>query len=178
MKCISKLINKLCDKTGLGYVQTLIVILICIIVGAFFIVSTVAQLQAMEIKKTVRMEMNNLSSIITADTYNATKRGSLQEYEDRLSTSLTYRNYLLNTTKNNIATNLALTKSGTSFVGNDEKGNPDFVLSNFSLKQKNDKGRIEYTINCKITLYMQLFNNPIPGFDYDVSYVTHHIKNY
>lgn len=178
MKCISKLNSLLRSKSGFAYVQAIIVILVLLIVGVAIIVVFNIQLQAIEIKKTVRMEMNNLSAIIVEDTYNATKHGSVTEYLERLHSSSEYKNHLLDVTVNNISSNLGLTKKGSSFARINEKGNTDYSLSKIKLEQENTTDKIKYTINLKVTLNVKMLGKYVAGFDQLVSYETHHVKNY
>lgn len=178
MKCISKLNKIINGEHGVTYLEAFFTIIVLLVIGVYIAINFNSQLQAMEIKKSVRMEMNNLSAIIVEDTFNSIKHGSVDEYEEKLKSSSSYRNYLLKTTTDNIASNLGLTQSGDYYIRINDKGDADYTLSDFSLEQQNSSDRIKYIIKFKITLNVKIFGEFKQGFTQDVVYETHHVKNY
>lgn len=174
MKCISKIK----DEHGGMYVGLVIILIVMITSSAILFIGYETQVQAMEIKKTFKMEMNNLSAIIVEDTYNAIKKGNLDEYYEKLNSSISYKQYLLDKTIKNISSNLGLTKTTLGFSRINEKGKSDYTISNFTLHQVNEDKKIKYTIKANVKLHVKFNGKNIIGFNQDIEYTTYHVKNY
>ena len=178
MKCITKLKITLQDNHGYTYLTAILcslgmlslVVLICILLRCFIICG--------DVKKTTIQEMNNLSNIIVVDIFDVNKQGSLTEYNNKLNSSAAYRNYLFETTLNNISSSLALQQNNNIFTKYDNAGVPVYYLSQFNLQQENKSDRIKYTISFTVTLNFRFCGEVYNGFVYPVSYDTYHIKNY
>lgn len=174
-----KFITRLKNKQGSLYSRTILFGILLLLLCAFIFVTLKSFLIAGEVKKRTIGEMNNLSSRIAADVYDANKQGNLNEYYNKLVSSAAYKLKLLNIVTDNLARSLDLAESESALVkSSTDNLSEQYSITNLKLTQANKADRIEFTISFTLTLKYRIGSTAYEGFIFPVSYNTYHIKHF
>ena len=160
MKIQKLLRNERGDMT----IAAVFLILILNILIAFLLLFTTVQIQSANIRSKVKMELNNLSAVISKDTYEAMREGNLEEYAKRCK-SPRYQFYLTVIFQKRLEATL-------------DKITDNYMIYNDQLyvQQKND--RIEFTYNCVVRFQVSMMGDKYSVYTKRINITGYHVTKF
>ena len=116
---------------------------------SFLLLYASIQINCINIRNGAKMELNNLSAHIYADTYRSQRETNFSEYLNTLYTSSSYTAMLENTVRDGLAAKIP-------------PSTDDYQIKNISLKFNVIGDRVEYIFYCDIDFYIRMFGNTYP----------------
>ncbi len=131
------------------------------IVGAVMLVSFLLlyasiRITCINIRNGAKMELNNLSASIYADTFRSQREINFSEYLNTLYSDSSYVAMLEETVTDGLASKVPLSTN-------------DYAIRNIRLRFRVLGSRVEYTFTCDVEFYIRMFGQQYPT-------VTRHIK--
>lgn len=138
----------------------------------FFIVFTVMlisfvllyasiRINCINIRNGAKMELNNLSATIYADTYRSQRETNFSEYIRTLYSSTSYTKQLEQIVLDGLASKVELS-------------NDDYTIKNIQLEFKYINDRIEYIFSCEAEFYITMFGNQYPTITQKIRLTGYH----
>lgn len=108
-----------------------------------------------------KMELNNLSGTIYADTYRSQRETNFEEYLNTLYSSSDYTDMLEATVAGGLDSKIPLSTE-------------DYKVSDISLEFNVEDGRVEYIFYCDVEFYVRMFGHSYPAITQRVELTGYH----
>ena len=125
---------------------------------SFLLLYASVRINCINIRNGAKMELNNLSATIYADTYRSQRETNFEEYLRTLYSSSDYTEMLESTVAGGLASKIPLSTD-------------DYHVSGISLKFNVVGDRVEYIFYCDVEFYVRMFGHNYPATLRDVSSV-------
>lgn len=143
------------ERGDLSYFTIFIILAVNMLLGFMLLFASV-KINCMNIRNAAKMELNNVSARIYADTFHSQREANLDSYMADLHLSSAYQDAL---------------RAG--FIGGMaeriELSNDSYTVSNIDLQFKQHSGKIEYVVTCDAAFRIRMFGELFPP-------ITQHIK--
>ena len=139
----------------------------CFVVGgvvmliSFLLLYASVRITCINIRNGAKMELNNLSATIYADTYRSQRETNFEEYLRTLYSSNDYTEMLEATVAGGLAEKIPLSTE-------------DYEVSNISLEFNVVGDRVEYIFFCDIDFYVRMFGHSYPTITQRVELTGYH----
>lgn len=144
---------------------TVFVILAINMVLAFVLLFASVKINCMNIRNAAKMELNNVSARIYADTFHSQREANLDSYMADLHLSSAYQDAL---------------RAG--FInGREERirlSSGDYTVDNISLQFNQYSDKIEYVVTCDATFRIQMFGELFPPITQHITLTGSHNTKY
>ena len=147
---------------------TVFIILAVNMIMAFVLLFASIRIECINIRNAAKMELNNVSARIYADTFHSQREANLNSYMDDLNFSAAYQADLR-----------------VDFIrGLNERidlENEDYALSDIRLdfrQQGNDSGKIEYLFSCQAKFQIRMFGEVFPPISFPITLTGSHNTQY
>ena len=157
--------HKLQNERGdLSFLSIFLVVGINMIM-AFVLLYASVQINCMNIRNAAKMELNNISARIYADTFHSQREANLESYMADLHISSAYQEVLK-----------------ADFMMGFESRQPleteDYKLENISLDFNQQSGKIGYVFDCDATFEIRMFGELFPPINQHITLTGSHIQKY
>lgn len=144
---------------------TIFVILAINMLMAFVLLFASVQINCMNIRNAAKMELNNVSARIYADTFHSQREANLDSYMADLHLSSAYQNALRAGFINGMAERIQLS-------------NEDYTVENISLRFNQYSDKIEYVGTCDATFRIHMFGELFPPITQHITLTGSHNTKY
>lgn len=120
-----------------------------VILISFLLLYTSVRITCINIRNGAKMELNNLSASIYADTYRSQRETNFSEYLNTLYSSSSYTQMLEDTVTDGLASKVPLSTE-------------DYRISNINLDFHVTGDRVEYVFSCDAEFYIYMFGHSYP----------------
>lgn len=117
---------------------------------SFLLLYASIRITCINIRNGAKMELNNLSGTIYADTYRSQRETNFEEYLNTLYSSSDYTDMLEATVAGGLDSKIPLSTE-------------DYKVSNISLEFNVEDGRVEYIFYCDVEFYVRMFGHSYPA---------------
>lgn len=148
------------DKGDITFYTCFFVVGIVMLI-AFLLLYASVQINCINIRNGAKMELNNLTASIYADTYRSQREVNYAEYMRTLLSSATYTQQLERTVRDGLATKVPLSTS-------------DYRIRNIRLEFNHTGDRIEYVFTCDAEFYITMFGNRYPTITRQIRLTGYH----
>ena len=128
---------------------------------SFVLLYASVQINCINIHNAAKMELNNLSGTIYADTYRSQRETNFEEYLNTLYSSSDYADMLEATVAGGLDSKIPLSTE-------------DYKVSNISLEFNVEDGRVEYIFYCDVEFYVRMFGHSYPAITQRVELTGYH----
>ena len=128
---------------------TIFVILAINMLMAFVLLFASVKINCMNIRNAAKMELNNVSARIYADTFHSQREANLDSYMADLHLSSAYQDALRAGFINGMEERIQLS-------------NEDYTVENISLRFNQYSDKIEYVVTCDATFQIHMFGELFP----------------
>ena len=142
-------------------IYTCLIVLGIIMLIAFLLLYASIQINVINIRNGVKMELNNLSASIYADTYRSQREVNYGEYMNTLYSSVSYKQQLEQKVRTGLATKVPLTTD-------------EYNIRNIRLEFSQSGDRIEYVFTCDVEFYITMFGNRYPTVTQQIKLTGYH----
>lgn len=153
------------DNHGDMSLYSVFFLLSVLMVMAFLFVYTSVQIQVLNLRNGIKLELNNLSAEVYADTFQSQREGNLTAYEERMNSSSTYLNKLKQSYKDGLSKKLPMETE-------------DYKLSNINLYFADSGDGICYTFTCSAEFYISMFGGVLPPLRQEIRLTGSHRTKY
>lgn len=137
------------DRGDMSFATCFIIVALVMLIS-FLLLYFSVQINCINIRNGVKMELNNLAAGIYADTYHAQRETDMEEYLRTLYSSRSYTRQLEQFVEDGIKDKVPLETE-------------DYRLSNIHLEFSQGSGRISYIFTCDAEFYVTMFGNRYPA---------------
>lgn len=116
---------------------------------SFLLLYASIRITCINIRNGAKMELNNLSGTIYADTYRSQRETNFEEYLNTLYSSSDYTDMLEATVAGGLDSKIPLSTE-------------DYKVSDISLDFNVENGRVEYIFYCDVEFYVRMFGHSYP----------------
>ena len=152
------------ERGDLSYF-TIFVVLAVNMLLAFMLLFASVKINCINIRNTAKMELNNISARIYADTFHSQREANLSSYMADLHLSAAYQDALEADFINGMEERIALDTE-------------DYTVSNISLDFNQHSDKIEYVVNCEATFRIQMFGDVFPPITQQITLTGSHNTKY
>lgn len=117
---------------------------------SFLLLYASIRITCINIRNGAKMELNNLSGTIYADTYRSQRETNFEEYLNTLYSSSDYTDMLEATVAGGLDSKIPLSTE-------------DYKVSDISLEFNVENGRVEYIFYCDVEFYVRMFGHSYPA---------------
>ena len=142
------------ERGDLSYF-TIFVVLAIIMLLSFMLLFASVKINCINIRNVAKMELNNVSARIYADTFHSQREANLTAYQDALEADF------INGMKERIALDTE-----------------DYTVSNITLDFKQHSDKIEYVVNCEVAFRIQMFGDMLPPITQQITLTGSHNTKY
>ena len=128
---------------------------------SFLLLYASVQINIINIRNGAKMELNNLTASIYADTYRSQREVNYDEYMRMLYSSATYTQQLERTVRDGLAKKVQLSTD-------------DYRIRNIRLAFNLTGDRVEYVFTCDVEFYVTMFRNRYPTITRNVRLTGYH----
>ena len=128
---------------------------------SFLLLYASIRITCINIRNGAKMELNNLSGTIYADTYRSQRETNFEEYLNTLYSSNDYTDMLEATVAGGLDSKIPLSTE-------------DYKVSDISLEFNVEDGRVEYIFYCDVAFYVQMFGHSYPAITQRVELTGYH----
>ena len=153
------------DEHGDMSFFTVFVILAINMVLAFVLLFASVKINCMNIRNAAKMELNNVSARIYADTFHSQREANLDSYMADLHLSSAYQDALRAGFINGMAERIQLS-------------NEDYTVENISLRFNQYSDKIEYVVTCDATFRIHMFGELFPPITQHITLTGSHNTKY
>lgn len=141
---------------------TCFIMLALVMLVSFLLLFFSVQINCINIRNGVKMELNNLSASIYADTYHSQREVNMGEYIRTLYSSASYTQQLEQAVEDGLAKKIPLETE-------------DYRIKNIRLEFTQDSnGQIQYIFTCNAEFYVTMFGNRYPTITREIRLTGHH----
>lgn len=144
---------------------TIFVILAINMILAFVLLSASVKINCMNIRNAAKMELNNVSARIYADTFHSQREANLGSYMADLHLSSAYQDALRAGFINGMEERMQLS-------------NEDYRVENISLQFHQYSDRIEYVVTCDAIFQIRMFGELFPPITQHITLTGSHNTKY
>ena len=144
---------------------TIFVILAINMLMAFVLLYASVQINCMNIRNAAKMELNNVSARIYADTVHSQREANLDSYMADLHLSSAYQDALRAGFINGMEERIQLS-------------NEDYTVENISLRFNQYSDKIEYVVTCDATFRIHMFGELFPPITQHITLIGSHNTKY
>lgn len=144
---------------------TVFVILAINMVLAFVLLFASVKINCMNIRNAAKMELNNVSARIYADTFHSQREANLDSYMADLHLSSAYQDALRAGFINGMEERIQLSSE-------------DYTVENISLQFNQYSDKIEYVVTCDATFRIQMFGELFPPITQHITLTGSHNTKY
>ena len=137
------------NETGALNILSTFIMLAVTMLMSFVLLAASVQINCINIRNASKMELNNISARIYADTYPSQREVDLSYYMDTLNFSQLYQNTLRADFVNGLSTRIPVE-------------NEHYSIQNIHLQFSKESDTIRYEMNCDVTFHLQMFGNRYP----------------
>ena len=142
--------RRLANDRGDMSIYTCFLVMGVVILVAFLLLYASVKITCINIRNGAKMELNNLSTSIYADTYRSQRETNFSEYLNTLYSSSDYTAMLEETVTDGLANKLPLSTD-------------DYQVRNISLSFHVAGDRVEYVFSCDAEFYIFMFGRQYPA---------------
>ena len=153
------------DERGDLSFFTIFVILSINMVMAFLLLFATIRIECINIRNAAKMELNNVSARIYADTFHSQREANLDSYMADLHLSSAYQDALRAGFINGLEERIALS-------------NDDYTVSNINLQFHQYSDKIEYVVTCDATFRIRMFGELFPPITQHITLAGSHNTKY
>ena len=128
---------------------------------SFLLLYASIRINCINIRNGAKMELNNLSALIYADTYRSQRETNFSEYLNKLYSSSSYTAALEDTVQDGLANKIPLSTD-------------DYEISNIRLKFDVTGNRVEYVFSCDAKCYIRMFGQSYPTITQRIELTGYH----
>ena len=128
---------------------------------SFLLLYASIRITCINIRNGAKMELNNLSGTIYADTYRSQRETNFEEYLNTLYSSNDYTDMLEATVAGGLDSKIPLSTE-------------DYKVSDISLEFNVEDGRVEYIFYCDVEFYVRMFGHSYPDITQRVELTGYH----
>lgn len=161
IKLFSRLQRSLKNERGAIAIFSCFFIVGVVMLISFLLLYASIQIHCINIRNGAKMELNNLSASIYADTYRSQRETNLSEYLNTLYSSSSYTDMLEETVRNGLASKVPLSTD-------------DYQISNISLDFNVVDDRVEYIFTCDVKFFIYMFGHQYPTITQQVELTGYH----
>lgn len=132
---------------------------------AFVLLFSSVTINCMNIRNAAKMELNNISARIYADTFHSQREANLESYMADLHISSAYQEVLRSDFMMGFASRQPLETD-------------DYTIDNITLSFSQQSGKILYTFNCDATFRIRMFGSLFPPINQHITLTGSHIQKY
>ena len=144
---------------------TIFIILAINMILAFVLLFASVKINCMNIRNAAKMELNNVSAHIYADTFHSQREANLGSYMSDLHLSAAYQEALRAGFINGMRERIQLS-------------NEDYTVENIRLQLHQYSDRIEYEVTCDATFRIQMFGELFPPITQHITLTGSHNTKY
>lgn len=156
------------DENGeLSFLSVFVVLAINMLM-VFLLLFASIRIEGINIRNAAKMELNNVSARIYADTFHSQREANLGSYMNDLYFSSSYQEALRTDFLQGLRDRIPLE-------------NDDYRLSNISLDFRqygDDNGKIEYIFSCEVQFRIQMFGDLFPPISRHITLTGSHNTKY
>ena len=156
-----KLKKALRNNSGEITIYTCFFVLGMVMLIAFLLLYASVRINVINIRNGAKMELNNLTASIYADTYRSQREVNYAEYMRTLYSSATYVQQLERTVRDGLAEKVPLSTN-------------DYRIRNIRLQFNQVGDRIEYVFTCDAEFYITMFGNRYPTITRQIRLTGYH----
>lgn len=153
------------DERGDLSFFTVFVILAINMLLAFVLLFASVKINCINIRNAAKMELNNVSARIYADTFHSQREANLGSYMADLHLSAAYQDALRAGFINGMEERVRLTSD-------------DYTVGNITLQFRQHPDRIEYVVDCDATFRIRMFGNLFPPITQHITLTGSHNTKY
>ena len=157
--------NPLHNERGDLSFFTVFIILAVNMLLSFLLLFFSVQINCINIRNAAKMELNNVSARIYADTYHSQREANLDSYMADLHISSAYRDALRASFINGMEERVQLTSE-------------DYSVENIDLQFYQHDDRIEYEATCDATFQIRMFGDLLPPITQHIVLTGSHYTKY
>ena len=128
---------------------------------SFLLLYASIRITCINIRNGAKMELNNLSGTIYADTYRSQRETNFEEYLNTLYSSSDYTDMLEATVAGGLDSKIPLSTE-------------DYKVSDIILDFNVEDGRVEYIFYCDVEFYVRMFGHSYPAITQRVELTGYH----
>ena len=144
---------------------TIFIILAVNMLLAFLLLFASVKINCINIRNAAKMELNNVSARIYADTFHSQREANLDSYISDLHLSTAYQEALRAGFINGLEERIQLS-------------NDDYNVTNISLSFTQHSDKIEYVVNCDVTFQIRMFGELFPPIRQHITLTGSHNTKY
>jgi hypothetical protein len=144
---------------------TIFVILAFNMIMAFMLLFASVKINCINIRNAAKMELNNVSARIYADTFHSQREANLDSYMSDLHLSSSYQQVLRAGFINGMEERIQLT-------------NENYSVDNINLEFNQYSDKIEYIVTCDATFQIRMFGNLFPPITQHITLSGSHNTKY
>lgn len=148
------------DKGNISFFTCFFVVGIVMLISFLLLYASV-KINCINIRNGVKMELNNLSATIYADTYRSQRETNFEEYIRTLYSSAAYTRQLEEIVRTGLAAKIELS-------------NDDYQIRNIQLEFSQAGDRIGYIFTCDAEFYIIMFGNRYPAITQEIRLTGYH----
>lgn len=140
---------------------TSFIILALVMLTAFLLLYFSVKINSINIRNGIKMELNNLTATIYADTYHSQREANMGEYINTLYSTSAYTRQLEEMVEEGLRNKVPLETE-------------DYRIRNIHLEFRNDANGIEYTFSCDAEFYIHIMGERYPTITQEIELSGHH----
>lgn len=152
------------DRGDLSIATCFMVVGVVMLISFLLLYASV-RINCINIRNGAKMELNNLSASIYADTYRSQRESNFSEYLNTLYSSRDYIRQMEIAVADGLASKVSLLTE-------------DYEISNIRLSFETLEGRIRYTFTCNAEFYIRMFGSRYPAIIQRIELTGYHNTKY
>lgn len=153
--------RRLANERGDMSIFTCFFVMGIVILVSFLLLYVSIKITCINIRNGAKMELNNLSASIYADTYRSQRETNFSEYLNTLYSSSDYTSMLEETVADGLANKIPLSTD-------------DYQIRNIHLAFHTAGDRVEYVFSCDAEFYIFMFGHQYPAITQHIELTGYH----
>lgn len=152
------------ERGELSYFSVFVILAVNMLLSFLLLFASV-KINCINIRNAAKMELNNVSARIYADTFHSQREANLDSYMADLHLSSAYQDALRTGFINGLEERI-------------EQSNDDYTVSNISLQFHQYSDKIEYVVTCDATFRIRMFGELFPPITQHITLTGSHNTKY
>nr|WP_296832977.1 hypothetical protein [uncultured Marvinbryantia sp.] len=152
------------ERGELSYFSVFVILAVNMLLSFLLLFASV-KINCINIRNAAKMELNNVSARIYADTFHSQREANLDSYMADLHLSSAYQDALRTGFINGLEERIELS-------------NDDYTVSNISLQFHQYSDKIEYVVTCDATFRIRMFGELFPPITQHITLTGSHNTKY
>lgn len=152
------------ERGDLSYFSVFVILAVNMLLSFLLLFASV-KINCINIRNAAKMELNNVSARIYADTFHSQREANLDSYMADLHLSSAYQDALRAGFINGLEERIELS-------------NDDYTVSNINLQFHQYSDKIEYVVTCDATFRIQMFGELFPPITQHITLTGSHNTKY